>query len=93
MNRTGVSEGTTWLEKNAGGWRWTKVASVRFRVAGNELQLAVPRTALGLPEGTTRIGLDFKWADNLQRPGDIMDFYLSGDAAPDGRFMFRYVGE
>jgi hypothetical protein len=93
VNRTAVSEGKTWLEKSEGGWRWTKVATVSFRVKGNELQLAIPRTALGLPEGTTRTCLDFKWADNLPHPGDIMDFYVSGDVAPEGRFMYRYVGE
>ena len=39
------------------------------------------------------MSFDFKWADNLQRPGDVMDFYLSGDAAPAGRFFYRYVAE
>lgn len=93
VNRTGVSDGTTWLEKSEGGWRWAKVAAVRLRVEGNELHLAIPRTALGLPADSTRTCLDFKWADNLQRPGDIMDFYISGDVAPEGRFMYRYMGE
>ena len=93
VNRTVVAEGKTWLEKNAGGWRWEKAATVSFRVKGNELQMAIPRTALRLPEGTTRTCLDSKWADNLQHPGDIMDFYVSGDVAPDGRFMYRYMGE
>jgi hypothetical protein len=93
VNRTVVSEGKTLLEKSTGGWHWTKVATVDFRVKGNELQLVIPRAALGLPEGTTRTDLDFKWADNLQHPGDIMDFYVSGDVAPDGRFMYRYLGE
>jgi hypothetical protein len=31
--------------------------------------------------------------DNSQRPGDILDFYVSGDAAPDGRFNYRYGAE
>jgi len=26
---------------------------------------------------------------NVQNPGDIMDFYLSGDVAPLGRFVWR----
>jgi hypothetical protein len=42
-----------------------------------------------LPPGQ-RLNLDFKWVDNLQRPGDIMDFYASGDVAPPGRFNYRY---
>jgi hypothetical protein len=80
----------SWLEKNVGGWKWEKVAKVEMNVAGTELMLAVPRAALGLAGGET-IALDFKWWDNPQKPGDIMDVYLSGDAAPDGRFNYRYV--
>ena len=49
--------------------------------------------ALGLAPGKTSLALDFKWADNIQVPGDVMDFYLSGDVAPEGRFMYRYVGD
>ena len=80
----------TWLEKNVGGWKWEKVAKVELVTQGNELMLAVPRKALGLPEGDG-VALDFKWWDNSQKPGDIMDTYLSGDAAPDGRFNYRYT--
>lgn len=88
VNRT--NDGTeTWLERNVGGWKWEKVAKVQLTVSGNELMLAVPRTALGLPEGEA-IAFDFKWWDNPQKPGDIMDVYLSGDTAPDGRFNYRY---
>jgi hypothetical protein len=93
VNRTMDRGGRTWLEKNLGGWRWQKVAPVDYRVAGNELHLAIPRSALGLAAGKTRLALDFKWADNIQIPGDVMDFYLSGDVAPEGRFMYRYVGD
>jgi hypothetical protein len=93
VNRTVEADGTTWLEKNEGGWRWKKVAPVRYRVAGSELHLAIPRAALGLPEGKKRPSLDFKWADNIQHPGDIMDFYVCGDVAPAGRFMYRYAGD
>ena len=89
INRT-VDGDESWLERNAGGWKWGKVAKVKFRVVGNELMLAVPRAALGLAEGAA-VAFDFKWWDNPQRPGEIMDVYLSGDAAPDGRFNFRYV--
>jgi len=93
VNRTVLNDTTTVLEKNTGGWNWTKVAEVSYRVEGNELQLAIPRAALGLPTGKTGFTLDFKWADNLQRPGDVMDFYLSGDVAPDGRFKYRYLAQ
>jgi hypothetical protein len=26
-------------------------------------------------------------------PGDIIDFYLSGDVAPEGRFKYRYSSD
>jgi hypothetical protein len=90
INRSIDPDGTSWLEKNDGGWKWKKVAKISYKVSGNELQLAVPRAALGLTDGATPLALDFKWADNLQHPGDVMDFYTSGDVAPEGRFMYRY---
>ena len=90
VNRTVAADGKTWVESNQGQWRWEKVARADFQVEGNELQLAIPRAALGLAPGQTRVALDFKWADNLQRPGDLTDFYLSGDVAPEGRFNYRY---
>jgi hypothetical protein len=36
---------------------------------------------------------DFKWADNLQHPSDVMNFYISGDVAPEGKFNYRCDGE
>ncbi|MGE5609991.1 MAG: hypothetical protein ACM359_12105 [Bacillota bacterium] len=92
VNRSVENGTTTWLEKNEGGWQWKKVAKVSYRVQGNELQLAIPRSALNVPAGQAVLAIDFKWADHVQRPGEIMDFYLSGDVAPEGRFKYRYVG-
>ena len=88
LNRT-VDGNETWLEKNSGGWKWEKVAKVSLAVENNQLMLAVPRRLLNLP-ATGDLRVDFKWWDNAQQPGDIMDSYLSGDAAPDGRFNYRY---
>lgn len=93
VNRTVANGGKTWLERNQGGWRWEKVAQIDYRVEGNELQLAIPRELLGMAEGSTPLTMDFKWADNLQTPGDAMDFYLSGDTAPEGRAFYRYQAE
>lgn len=93
VNRVLDPKGNSWLEKNMGGWNWERVSPVSVRVEGNELQLVVPRKALGLPRRGTKTAIDFKWADNLQHPGEIMDFYVSGDVAPEGRFNYRYPGE
>ena len=91
VNRTLGPAGEPWLERNTGGWTWQKAVRVKLRASGNELHLAIPRKALGLKDAKARLALDFKWADNLQKPGDITDFFLSGDVAPEGRFMYRYA--
>ncbi len=92
VNRVVDGDNQSWLEQSDGSWQWQKKEPVRFRVQGNELHLAVPRSALGLARNGSGPSLDFKWADNLQRPGDVMDFYLSGDVAPEGRYNYRYRG-
>jgi hypothetical protein len=64
------------------------VGTAAYRVEGRQLHIAVPRRLLGLPPGA--LALEFKWIDNTQRPGDILNAYVDGDAAPDGRFRYRY---
>jgi hypothetical protein len=91
VNRMRAADGKFWLEKNTGGWNWEKVMPVEWRAQGDELQLAIPRAALGLQPGETETAVDFKWADNLQHPGDVMDFYVSGAVAPAARFNYRYA--
>jgi hypothetical protein len=77
------------LEKNVSGrWEWVQEAEIKYSVVENRLELAIPRTALdGLD---IRIDIEFKWNDNMQDNGNIMDFYVNGDTAPGGRFNFRY---
>jgi len=89
LNRT-MDGQTTWIEKSTGGWKWEKLARIEVVTIGNKLMFAVPRQALGLPPGDA-VQLDFKWWDNAQKPGDIMDTYLSGDVAPEGRFNYRFT--
>jgi hypothetical protein len=92
-----INRQLSWLEAFDGSgpadWKWKPVRRVKNAVNGRELQLAVRRVDLGLPRKNSAVALDFKWADNLQNPGDQMDFYQSGDVAPEGRFNYRYVAE
>ncbi len=88
VNRT-IEPNVTWLERNAGGWNWEKVEKLPYHVDGNVVMLAVARNAMKIPASDT-FSFDFKWIDNSQKPGDILDTYVSGDAAPDGRFRYRY---
>jgi hypothetical protein len=90
VNRTLEPDGSTWLEKNSGGWNWEKVVKVRVRALRGDLHLAIPRTGMNLGE---KVAIDFKWSDHSQRPGNVLDFYLSGDVAPEGRYKYRYVAD
>jgi hypothetical protein len=78
------------LEKSAGGWNWRRAGSVRHKVKGCEMELAIRRADLGLRKASSPLHLEFKWADNAQHPGQIEDFAVSGDAAPNGRFNYVY---
>lgn len=90
INRT-PGDGVTTVERSTGGWNWAPAGEAAYRVDGAEMHLVVPRAALGL-DADAPVAIDLKWADNLQKPGDVMDFYLSGDVAPEGRFNYRYNG-
>lgn len=85
-----VGAKTTSLERNIGGkYSWSPVKSVDYRVSGNEMMIAIPRSALGIKSLPATI--DFKWADNCYQKGDWTDFTLNGDAAPNDRFNYRAV--
>lgn len=74
--------------KSLGGERGTDGTRVSYRTDGKRMELAVPRSALGM-EGR-RVRLDFHWADNAPLTDDINAFALSGDHAPDRRFNYRF---
>ncbi|MBI2300600.1 MAG: hypothetical protein HYU66_16945 [Armatimonadetes bacterium] len=90
IGRPAHSATRTVLEANAGGWAWRAKAELPLAVAGNELMLAVRRVDLGLRPGAA-VRLDFKWADNTQVDGNVDAFTLNGDAAPNGRFNYRFT--
>jgi len=88
VNRTAASTQKTLVEKQQGaGYGWGSPVNIECRVAGNEMELAIPQAALGLERLPS--ALDFKWSDNLQQTGDWSDFTLNGDAAPNDRFKYR----
>jgi hypothetical protein len=91
VNRSGVGANKTTLERHTGGagYQWEKAAEVQYRVAGNEMEMAIPRSALGIKKLPATV--DFKWADNIQQTGEASDFTVNGDVAPNDRFNFRAV--
>lgn len=71
-----------------GEWAWSEIGEVPRRARGARLAVAVPREKIrGM---ANKVDLRFKWSDNMQAEGDVLDFYENGDAAPDGRFAYRY---
>jgi len=78
-----------WIADPDGKGQWTPAGKIEYRVAGNRLELAVPRSSLSI-KNADAIQFDFHWADNIQSLDDIAEFTLHGDSAPNGRFNYRY---
>ena len=89
VNRVSPKGKKVVVEKNVGNrWEWETVAECKFAVNVDKLEFAIPREVLGI-EGE-EVDIEFKWNDNMQDNGNIMDFYVNGDTAPGGRFNFVY---
>ena len=82
-------DGKVVVGKSSKAWKWKKVGLVDYKVAGTQMELAIPFKLLGLSRGRA-VDLEFKWTDNVDPSTDVMQFYLDGDVAPLGRFNYRY---
>ena len=88
VNATNDSETTTTLQQNVGaGYEWQQPMVVERRMSGSELELAIPRSAVGPWKQSPTC--DFKWADNILGTGEAADLTLNGDVAPNDRYSFR----
>ena len=94
VNRVSPSRSEAVLEKNAqqGSWIWETAAKVKYSQKGKSLVIRIPRRDIGIADGAA-LDFEFKWNDNMQKEGDIMDFYVSGDTAPFGRFNYVYTAD
>ena len=59
-------------------------------VTGNVMQVKVAKAVLGIDAEVNQFY--FKFADGIDKPDDIMDYYVSGKSLPMGRLSFRYLG-
>lgn len=66
------------------------VGAVSRDLRENVLQIAVPRSALELPSDGFKI--TFKIAEGVEKTEDILDYYVSGDVFPVGRYAYVYRG-
>jgi hypothetical protein len=67
-------------------WAFETVGSVAYTRVGNTMQVKLPKAMIGFTDT-----IDFKWADNSTPTGQIMEFLDQGDAAPNGRYTYRYT--
>ncbi len=85
------SANTTSLERLGADFSGEKVADVAYKIGGenyNVMFVSIPLSALGTD--AENISVELKVADNVQKPDDIMDYYVTGDVAPIGRLNFKY---
>lgn len=61
-----------------------------YDLKDNVLQIAVPRKALGISEDGFKI--TFKIADGVEKTDDVLQYYVSGDVFPIGRYAYIYRG-
>ena len=88
VNGSVLNSETTTVKKSKYGWNWKTVGNVNYKYSDKELEIKIPRNMLGL--SGANILFDFHWADNIQKPDDIIEFSISGDSAPNRRFNYRY---
>jgi hypothetical protein len=88
INRKPGKSGKTTIERSSGDHQWKIAGEAKYSVKGNFLQVAIPLSALGLNENNCTF--EFKVADHVTHYDDIMDYYITGDAAPIGRLSYTY---
>lgn len=64
--------------------------SIRDKICrkGKKLEIEIHGAILGLKADI--IDIEFKWNDNMQEYGNIIDFYENGDTETGWRFHFVY---
>ena len=107
LNKTSPTAEKAYLERFTGnGYETEIVGEVDYTVDGKYMQVKVPKSMLKLPgyDFTINFAWTDNVHDEADRgehgdkdyvyttfSGDIMDFYISGDVAPSGRFKYSYV--
>ena len=107
LNKTSPTAERAVLEKFTGnGYETEKVGEVDYTVNGKYMQVKVPKSMLNLDGYDFTINFTWTdnvhdEADKGENgdsdyvyttfSGDIMDFYISGDVAPSGRFKYSFI--
>jgi hypothetical protein len=89
VNRAPGNTSTTTLDHYTEEGKWKEIQVVSYQVGTNEMELRIPKKALGISGNA--FTLDFKWQDNVPLDGNPMHWLDKGDTAPNGRFRYRYT--
>lgn len=87
VNRT-PQDGKTSVERSKGGYEWESAGEADYALSGNVILYRIPLAALGLSAENCYVRI--KASDNVTHCDDIMDYYVTGDSAPIGRFAYAY---
>jgi len=85
----GVTSSTQTTLKQWNGSNWANPVTIPYSLVGNQMELSIPRTSVGLSNSTPQF--EFKWADNPQHLNDITSFFTDGESAPDRRFNYNFT--
>ena len=91
VNLRVINEHTTTTQRSDGQGGWMNPVEIEYHAEGNKLMIAIPRHLIALSEG--QLSFDFKWADHIQKTGDITEFFVNGDSAPPRRANYRFQAE
>lgn len=62
---------------------WQEIGTVAYRVEGNELMVALPRSLMGLTDDSST--LNYHWIDHVTNVYDLESWFTTGDSAPERR--------
>ena len=99
VNKSAASADTLVLERFTAENDYSKtekIADVEYKVEGKYMTVKIAKADLGILGDDYTV--NFSWTDNVHDEGDytkfsgdILEFYVSGDVAPGGRFKYSYV--
>jgi hypothetical protein len=87
--KTGLSKTSLEKVKTAGKYEFSAVNSVDSYLNGKTFSVKIPLKDLGIANAKN-FTVDFKVADGISDPSNMMKYYVDGESAPVGRLNYRY---
>ncbi|MGD8777361.1 MAG: DUF5722 domain-containing protein [Ignavibacteria bacterium] len=87
INKNVIDSETTTISKLNSKGKTSKEIICPLKVSGNKVMLSVPKEVIGI---TGKTSFEFHWADNIQKMGDITEFFMNGDNAPERRSNYLF---